>query len=72
MFDFSNYWNKLKYYDNLSKFVVGKIKDETGSVVIEEFVELKPKKFSFLVDENSKHKKEKGVKKNIVATTNRN
>ena len=71
MFDFSNYWNKLKYYNNLSKFVVGKMKDETGSVVIEEFVELKPKKFSFLVDENSKHKKEKGVKK-IIATTNRN
>ena len=71
MFDFSNYWIKLKYYDNSSKFVVGNMKDETGSVVIEEFVELKPKKFSFLVDENSKHKKEKGVKK-IIATTNRN
>ena len=42
------------------------MKDETVSVVIEEFVKLKPKKFSFLVDENSKLKKEKGIKKILL------
>ena len=35
MFDFSNCSTK-------SKLVIGKIKDETGGVLIEEFVRLKP------------------------------
>ena len=38
MFDFSNYSTKSKYYDNLNKLVVGKMKDATASVAIEEFV----------------------------------
>ena len=32
------------------KLVLGKIKDETGGVAIEEFVGLKAKMYSFLVD----------------------
>ena len=39
MFDFSNYSTKLKYYDSSNKLVVGKIKDETAGVAIEEFVD---------------------------------
>ena len=34
MFDFSNYLTKSKYYDDLNKLVIGKMKDETGSVLI--------------------------------------
>ena len=56
MFDFSNYSTKSKCYDNLNKLVIGKMKDETGGVAIEEFVGLKPKMYSFLVG-NSEHKK---------------
>ena len=37
------------------------MKDETGGVVIEETVGLKRKIYSFLVDDNSKHKNAKGV-----------
>ena len=37
MFDFSNYSTKSKYYDNSNKLVVGKMKDETVGVAIEEF-----------------------------------
>ena len=37
--------------------VIGKMKDETGSVAIEESVGLKPKMYLFLVDDNSEHKK---------------
>ena len=37
------------------------MKDETGSVAIEGFVELKSNIYSFLVDDNSKHKKAKGM-----------
>ena len=43
IFDFSNYSTKSKYYDNANKLAIGKMKDETGGVAIEEFVGLKPK-----------------------------
>ena len=56
MFDFSNYSTKSKYYDNSNKLVVGKMKDETASFAIEEFVVLKPKMYSYLVDDNREHK----------------
>ena len=59
MFDFSNYSTKSKYYDNSNKLVVGKMKDETAGVAIEEFVGLKPKMYLYLVDDNSEHKKSK-------------
>ena len=55
-----------KYYDNSNTLVIGKMKDETAEVVIEEFVTLKPKMYSYL--HNSKHKKAKGVNRNVVAT----
>ena len=55
MFDFSNYSTKSKYYNDLNRFVIGKIKDETAGVGIKEFVGLKLKMYSFQVD-NSEHK----------------
>ena len=42
------------------------MKDETGGVAIEEFLGLKPKMYSFLLDDNSEHKKAKEVNKNVV------
>ena len=45
MFDFSNYSTKSKYYDNSNNLVIGKIKDETAGVAIEEFVRLKQKMY---------------------------
>ena len=48
------------------------MKDETGGVVIEEFVGWKPKMYSFLVDDNSEHEKAKGVNRNAVATISHN
>ena len=68
MFDFSNYLTKSKYYDDSNKLVIGKMKDETGGVAIEEFIGLKAKIYSFLVDDSSKHKRAKYVNKNAVAT----
>ena len=47
MFHFSNYWTNSKFHDDSNKLVIGKMKDETGSVLIKEFVELKPKMYSF-------------------------
>ena len=72
IFDLSNYSTKSKYYDNSNKLVIGKMKNETAGVVIEEFVGLKPKMYSYLVDNNSEHKKAKGVNKNIFATVSHN
>ena len=60
MFQFSNS-RKSRHYSFLKKLVIGKMKDETGGVAIEEFIGLKPKMYSFFIDNNSKHKKAKGV-----------
>ena len=67
MFDFSNHSTKSRYYDNSNKLVIGKIKDESTVVTIKEIVVLKPKMYSFLVDDNSGHKKAKYVNRNVVA-----
>ena len=41
------------------------MKDEIGGLAIEEFVGLKPKMYSFLVDDNSEHEKTKGLNRNL-------
>ena len=48
------------------------MKDETAGIVIEEFVGLKPKMCSHLVDDNSEHKKAKDGNRNFVATISHN
>ena len=69
IFNFSNYSTKSKYYDDSNKIVMGKMKDE---IAIEEFVGLKPKIYSFLVDNNDEHKKTKGVNRDVVAKIRHN
>ena len=44
------------------------MKDETADVLIKAFIKLKPKMYSFLVDDSSEHKIAKGVNTNVVAT----
>ena len=53
--DFSNYLVRLKY-DDSNKLVVGKMKDETGEITIEEFLVLQTKMYSFLLDNSSEQK----------------
>ena len=43
------------------------MKDEAAGVAIEELVELKQKMYSYLVDDNSEHKKAEGENRNVVA-----
>ena len=38
-FDFTNYSTKSKYFDNSNKLVIGKMKDETGVVAIEDLLD---------------------------------
>ena len=68
IFHFSNYSAKSKYYDDSNKLIVGKMVDKTGAVAIEKFIWLKPKVYSFLVEDSSEHKKANDVNKNVVAT----
>ena len=75
MFDFSNYWTKSKckskYYDNSKNLVNDKMKNKIRDASIQEFVWLKQKLYSFLVD-NKERKKAKGMKRNIVTTISHN
>ena len=48
------------------------MKDETAGVAIEKFVRLKAKMLSYLVGDNSRHKKAKGVNQNVVAAISYN
>ena len=48
------------------------MKDEKAGVTIEKFVGLKPKMYLHLADDNSEHKKAKGVNKNVLATISHN
>ena len=43
LFDFSNYPKDSKFFDETNKKVIGKIKDEFGRIIVDEFVGLKSK-----------------------------
>ena len=51
--------NLVKIKKCLILVVVGKMKDEKGGVAIEEFIKLKPKMSSVLVDDNMNIKKQR-------------
>ena len=46
MFDFSNHSKDSKFFDKSNKKVIGKMKDEYGGVIIDEFAGLKSKMYS--------------------------
>ena len=68
MLDYSNYSAESKYYNDSKKLVVAKMKYEKGGVANKEFVGFKWKMYSFLVHDNSQHKKAKSMNKNVLAT----
>ena len=43
MFDFSKYSKDSKFFDRTNKTVIGKMKDEFGGVIIDEFFGFKSK-----------------------------
>ena len=47
------------------------MKDGIAGIAIKEFVWLRPKMYSFLID-NSEHKKARGVNRNVVETKSHN
>ena len=64
-FDFSDYPKESKFHDPTNKKVIGKMKDETASVPIVEFVGLRSKMYSFKTEEHE-CKKAKGINKGVV------
>ena len=43
LFDFSNYSKDSKFFGDTNKKVIGKMKDEYGGVIINQFIGLKTK-----------------------------
>ena len=60
MFDFSNYSKGSKFFNDANKKVIGKMKDEFGGVIIDEFIGFKSKMYSMkkLMVKNIIHQKE--------------
>ena len=66
LYDTSNYKESSKLFSNENCKVVGKFKDETGGVPIAEFVGLKAKMYSLLIDGRTQKMTAKGVKKSFI------
>ena len=68
LFDFSNYSKYSTFYDDTNKKVIGKIKDEYGVAVIDQFIGLKSKMYSIKKINGSESSTTKGV--NILTEFN--
>ena len=65
LFDTSDYPSNHPLHSNANKKVIGKMKDETAGEPIKEFVGLRPKMYSFILDGGKEKKTAKGVKKSV-------
>ena len=61
LFDFSNYYKDSIFYDDTNKKVIGKMKDEYGGVIIDQFIGLKSKMYSIKKIDGSESSTAKGV-----------
>ena len=61
LFDFSNYSKDSKYFDDTTKEVIGKMKDEYGGAIIDQFIGLKSKMYSIKKINGSESSTTKGV-----------
>ena len=68
LFDFSTYSKDSTFYDGTNKKVIGKIKDEYGGAIIDQFIGLKSKMYSMKKINGSESSTTKGV--NIAAQFN--
>ena len=65
-FNPGNYYNEMKEHLNDNKKVVGKFKDETCGVPIEEFMGLRSEMYSLKLYDGKEKKTAKGVLKHII------
>ena len=65
-FDTSNYEVSRPLPAGKNKKVVGLMEDELGGKIMAEFVALRPKTYSYLMDDGGSDKKAKGTKKSVI------
>ena len=65
-FDTSNYELDRPLPKGKNKKIIGLIKDELGGKTMIEFVGLRAKTYSYLIDDDSEGKKAKGTKKFVI------
>ena len=68
LLDFSNYSNGSTFYDDTNKKVIGKMKDEYGGAIIDQFIGLKSNMYSIKKINGSESSITKGV--NIATESN--
>ena len=68
LFDFSNYSKDSKFFDDTNKTNIGKMKDEYGGVIIDQFIRLKSRMYSIKKIDGKESSTTKGV--NIAAEFN--
>ena len=61
LFDFINYSKDSTFYDDTKKKVIGKMKDEYGGAIIDQFIGLKSKKYSIKKIDGKESSTAKGV-----------
>ena len=61
LFDFSNYSKDSKFFDDANKKVIGKMKDEYGGVIVDQFIRSKSKMYSIKKVDGSGSSTAKGV-----------
>ena len=66
LYDTSNYPQDHPLYSAVNKKVIGKFKDETGGLLITEFVGLRPKMYSIKLEDGKEKKTGKGIKKSVL------
>ena len=70
-FDFASFDKSSPFYEGMNNKVIGKFKDETSGKPIIEFVGLRPKMYSFLIEEKSEQVEKhtaKGINKGASRT----
>ena len=65
-FDTSNYEVNRPLPKGKNKKVIGLMKDELGGKIMTEFAALRPKTYSYLMDDGNSDKKAKGTKKRVI------
>ena len=65
-FDTSNYEVDRPLSTGKNKKVIGLMKDELGGRIMTEFITLRPKAYTYLIDNGKEDKKAKGTKKCVI------